>query len=282
MRHLAAAIFATSLAVIGLVVPGPRVAPAAAASPAGNPKVVIIVGPVSGETSGYISDAAHAAAEARLYTTNVITIYSPKATWSKVKPALQGASIVVYMGHGNGWPSKYPPFQTLTKDGLGLNSSAGTSNSNVKYYGESYIDDVTLAPNAVVFLGHLCYSAGNSEGGDPTPSLSVAKQRVDNMAAGWIKAGAQSVVAEPYASGDWGGAAWYIHQLFTTHQTMDQIYRASPQYNNHVLTFGSTRSSGYTVEMNTASPFKRAFTGKPGLLSNDVVGTHSRVPMTPS
>ena len=259
MRHLATAIFATSLAVVGLVVPSPRATPAAAASPAVNPKVVIIVGPVSGETSSYISDAADAAAA-----------------------ALQGASIVVYMGHGNGWPSKYPPFQTLTKDGLGLNSSAGTSNSNVKYYGESYIDDVTLAPNAVVFLGHLCYSAGNSEGGDPTPPLSVAKQRVDNMAAGWIMAGAQSVVAEPYASGDWGGAAWYIHQLFTTHQTMDQIYKASPQYNNHVLTFASSRSSGYTVEMNTAAPFKRAFTGKPGLLTNDVVGTRSRMPMSPS
>ena len=253
-------------------------------SPA-NPKVVIIVGPVAGSTSTYKADASAAAAEARKYTTNVITIFSPTATWAKVKPALAGASIVVYMGHGNGWPSKYPPFQTLTKDGLGLNPTAGTNNSTTKYYGESYIDDVKLAPNAVVILGHLCYSAGNSEGGDPDPSLSVAKQRVDNMAAGWIRAGAQSVVAEPYASGDWGGASWYIRQLFTTHLTMDQIFRSSPQTNDHVLTFASVRSPGYTAEMDPGNvnkaPFKRAMTGKPSLLASEVIGARVRVAARP-
>jgi flagellar hook assembly protein FlgD len=276
LRKLATAVFATSLAIFGLVAPGPRVAPASAATPAANPKVVIIVGPVAGSTTSYRSDASAAAAEARKYTTNVITIFSPTATWSKVKPALAGASIVVYMGHGNGWPSKYPPFQTLTKDGLGLNPTAGTDNSTTKYYGESYIDDVTLAPNAVVILGHLCYSAGNSESGDPEPTLSVAKQRVDNMAAGWIKAGARSVVAEPYASGMYGGASYYIHELFTSHQTMDQIFRDSPHSYGHEFTFPSTRSSGMTVEMDpehvNAAPFRRGMTGRPGLLSADVTG----------
>ncbi len=276
MRKLATAVFATSLAVFGLVAPGPRVAPASAATPPINPKVVIIVGPVAGSTSSYRSDASAAAAEARLYTNNVITIFSPTATWAKVKPALAGASIVVYMGHGNGWPSKYPPFQTLTKDGLGLNPTAGTDNSTTKYYGESYIDDVTLAPNAVVILGHLCYSAGNSEQGDPEPTLSVAKQRVDNMAAGWIKAGARSVVAEPYASGMYGGASYYIHALFTSHQSMDQIFRDSPHSYGHEFTFPSTRSAGMTVEMDPehvmAAPFRRGMTGKPGLLSTDVTG----------
>ena len=47
------------------------------------------------------------------------------ATWAKVKAAAQGASVFVYLGHGNGWPSIYPPFQTLTKDGLGLDPSGG-------------------------------------------------------------------------------------------------------------------------------------------------------------
>jgi hypothetical protein len=285
LRKVATAVFATSLAFFGLVAPSPRVASADAATTT-NPKVVIVVGPVGSQTSSYRSDAADAAAEARLYTSNVITIYSPVATWSKVKPALQGASIVVYMGHGNGWPSKYPPFQTLTKDGLGLNPTTTSGNTTTKYYGESYVDDVTLAPNAVVFLGHLCYSAGNSEGGDPDPTLSVAKQRVDNMAAGWIRAGAQSVVAEPYASGDWGGAAWYIRQLFTTHLTMDEIFRSSPHTYNHVFTFASTRSSGYTVEMDpqgvNKAPFRRAMTGAPGLLANDVIGVRGRIGAKPA
>ncbi len=277
MRKLAIAVLATTLAVIGMVAPGQRVATASAATPPTNPKVVLIVGPVAGSTSTYKADAAAAATEARKYTNNVITIYSPTATWAKVKPALVGASIVVYMGHGNGWPSPYAPFQTLTKDGLGLNPTAGTDNSTTKYYGESYIDDIALAPNAVVILGHLCYSAGNSEGGDPEPSLSVAKQRVDNMAAGWIRAGARSVVAEPYASGLYGGASWYIRQIFTTSQTMDAIFRSSPHSYGHEFTFGSTRNPGYTVAMDpqnvNAAPFRRAMTGNPGLLTTDVIGT---------
>jgi flagellar hook assembly protein FlgD len=276
LRKVAIAVLATTLAVVGMVAPGPRVATASAATPPANPKVVLIVGPVAGSTSTYKSDAAAAATEARRYTNNVITIYSPTATWAKVKPALVGASIVVYMGHGNGWPSPYPPFQTLTKDGLGLNPTAGTDNTTTKYYGESYIDDVALAPNAVVILGHLCYSAGNSEPGQPEPSLSVAKQRVDNMAAGWIRAGARSVVAEPYASGLYGGASWYIRQLFTTRQTMDAMFRSSPHSYGHEFTFASTRNPGYTVEMDpqnvNAAPFRRAMTGKPSLLSTDVTG----------
>ena len=68
---------------------------------------------------------------------------------------------------------------------------------------------------------------------------------MDNMAAGWIRAGARSVVAEPYAGGMWGGAAWYIRKLFTTHQTMDAIFRSSPNFNNHMLSFPSARSPGF-------------------------------------
>ena len=44
---------------------------------------------------------------ARHYTPDVTELYSPNATWPAVKDALKGASLVVYMGHGNGWPSRY-------------------------------------------------------------------------------------------------------------------------------------------------------------------------------
>ena len=72
----------------------------------------------------------------------------------------------VYLGHGNGWPSIYPPFQTLTKDGLGLDPSSGADGSKHVYYGEDYIrDNIRFAPNAVVLLYHLCYASGNTEPG---------------------------------------------------------------------------------------------------------------------
>lgn len=275
MRMLAPRVLAASILVAGLILPVAGVAVTAAA-PA-NPKVVIIVGPVGSVTSSYKSDADAAAAEAAKYTTNIVKIYTPTATWSKASAALQGASIVIYMGHGNGWPSPYPPFQTMTKDGLGLNPSAGTDNTTTKYYGEYYLaKDIHLAPNAVVILAHLCYSAGNSEEGQPDPTLTVAKQRVDNMAAGWLAAGARAVIAEVYGQGLYGGAAWYVRQLFTTHRSVDSMWRADPNFNNHVISFASTRSTGYTAEMDpdgvNKPPFHRSIVGKLALQTADVTG----------
>ena len=43
---------------------------------------------------------------------------------------------------------------------------------------------------------HLCYASGNSEPGLPEGSTSDAIQRVDNYAAGFLRAGAKAVVAE--------------------------------------------------------------------------------------
>ena len=95
------------------------------------------------------------------------------------------------MGHGNGWPSPYTydPHYT-TKDGFGLNATAGDGDYNNKYYGEPYVATLDLAPNAIVLLHHLCYASGNSEPGDAAPTVTVARQRVDNYAAGFLKAGA--------------------------------------------------------------------------------------------
>ena len=74
---------------------------------------------------------------------------------------------MVYMGHGNGWPSRYrddlfPP----TQNGFGLNPVAGGSDSQHQYFGEKYVgDQIKLAKNAVVLLHHLCYASGNTEPG---------------------------------------------------------------------------------------------------------------------
>ena len=151
MRHAVAALALALVAALGAT------APASAA--ATGPRVVIIVGATHGATAGYRADADVAYAEARKYTSNVIKIYSPNATWAKVKAAVVGASIVIYMGHGNGWPSPYTydPLYT-TKDGMGLNATAGAGDYNNKYYGEPYMASMALAPGAIVLLHHLCYA----------------------------------------------------------------------------------------------------------------------------
>ena len=104
------------------------------------PRVVIVVGPVGPVTDRYRADGEEAARAARDAGAAVTTIYSPDATWPKVKAALQGASIVVYMGHGNGFPSRYGPIlRKETKDGLGLNPVGGVDDVAHQYFGESYL-----------------------------------------------------------------------------------------------------------------------------------------------
>jgi hypothetical protein len=249
--------------------------PAASAATLSNAKVVIIVGPVEGSTPSYISDANSTAVIARQYSSNVVTLYSPNATWAKVEPALQGAAIVVYFGHGNGWPSPYTPFQENTKDGLGLNATANAGNSNVKYYGANYLEKyIRLAPNAVVILGHLCYSAGNSEMQNAAPTLAIAEQRVDNMGAGWLQTGARAVISEPYSN----EAGWYIGGLFSTHQSINALWQGAQNFNNNVQSWTSVRNAWATVQLDTNlhatgnEHFNRAISGDMNLVTDSVVG----------
>ncbi len=84
---------------------------------------------------------------------------------------------------------------------MGLNASYGNGNSNVKYWGEYYIDrDIQMAKNAVVILNRLCYASGNSEWGSANPTKSTAMKRVDNYGAGFLRAGAKAVFAEAISS----------------------------------------------------------------------------------
>ncbi len=160
--------------------------------------------------SRYRALGEEAAAAARKRSDDVVTVYSPNATWPAVRRALAGASIVVYLGHGNGWPSPYrDALYGRTQNGLGLNPVAGVDNEAHQYFGERYLaDKVRLAPGAVVILGHLCYASGNPEPGGPDPTLDVAQQRADNYAAGWMAAGATAVIAEGH-----GRPAYYVAAL---------------------------------------------------------------------
>ena len=140
------------------------------ATRAASIKVVVVVGPAGPSTAKYRDSAKYYATLARSYGASVTEIYSPYATWSRVKAAAQGANLLIYLGHGNGYPSPYGAFQRYTKDGMGLNATSGNGNYNVKYWGEYYIDrDIQMAPNAVVILNRLCYASGNSEWGSAEP-----------------------------------------------------------------------------------------------------------------
>ena len=257
MRRSIAALFLVLTAAVG-VVAAPAPVRAAQTSDA---KVVIIVGATHSATTTYRGYADQAYAEAIKHTPNVVKIYSPNATWSKVKSATVGASVVIYFGHGNGWPSPYtydPNF--TTKDGFGLNATAGNGDNNNKYYGEPYVATLDLAPNAVVLLHHLCYAAGNSEPRHAEPTKSVAKQRVDNYGAGFLRAGAKAVFAEAITD-----PRYIIKNLYTSDRNMREIFFASP---NRTMTyrfhFVSKRTSWAIASMDPyrAGKYYRSVIGK--------------------
>ena len=264
VKRLLACLIAAFI-VVGLTVP----VAAAATRP---PKVVIIVGPVGpGMTDRFRAQADEAAAIARRYTPDVTKLYSPNATWPAVRDALQGASVVVYMGHGNGWPSKYrdslyPP----TQNGFGLNPSAGSGDSKHQYFGEEIVgSQVKLAKNAVVLLHHLCYASGNTEPGLPEGTLAEARQRVDNYAAGFIRAGAAAVAADA-----WSSPAYMVRSVLDGKRSIGRIWRTAPSVNGNFLAFKSKRSPGYVAQMDPAqasSGFRRSIVLREGLASGDVL-----------
>ena len=99
-RFSAAVLAAITLAVAILVVAPP--APAAATG-----KVAIIVGPSGTVTDTYRALADGVAAAATAAGATVAKAYSPSATWPNVRAAVNGANVIVYFGHGNGFPNPY-------------------------------------------------------------------------------------------------------------------------------------------------------------------------------
>jgi Bacterial Ig-like domain len=172
------------------------------------PKVVIIVGPTGAQTDSYRSKGDDIAAVAEAAGATVVKVYSPNATWAAVKAAVDGANIVLYLGHGNGYPNPYTSGSEPTDrdNGWGLNrtTSGGDSDDWSKYMvycgekallgtltsasaaqwsycgGSTNTDGINPAPNWVMIYSNACYAPGASEGWDTPATEPVAMQRVRN------------------------------------------------------------------------------------------------------
>ena len=195
-------------------------------------KVVIIVGPTGAQTDSYRTrgNAIYAAAVAAGAT--AVKVYSPNATWAKVKAAVNGANIVVYLGHGNGYPNPYGSTELTDRtNGWGLNrtttngdgdnwsttmvycgekallgtlTSASTSQWNY-CGGKTNTDGITPAANWVMIYSNACYAPGRSEGSpNPPATESVAFQRVRNYSYPGL---APSLHGGAYFATDAGGGA---------------------------------------------------------------------------
>jgi hypothetical protein len=257
------------VAVLAALLAAGSLAAAPAPASAAGIKVAVVVGPAGSLTSSYISSARSYAALARSYGATVVEVYTPKATWSRVRSAIQGANLLIVLGHGNGFPNPYNSTLTPTKvDGFGLNPTLTSGNTRTAYYGEYYVrTQVRLAPNAVVILNHMCYTAGSSEPGRANPTLTVARKRVDNFGAGFLRTGAKTVFAETL-----GNVSYIIRGLFTTSRTMSQIFWSSPSRTyTYRSSFTSVRTAGATGILDPR---------KPGQFYRSVVGNLSMTAST--
>jgi hypothetical protein len=236
VRPIAIAFLALSLMVSGAFAPSDAVA-------AGGPKVVVVVGPTGSLNALFKREARAIVTEARRYTSNVVVLFTPYATWARVKRAAQGASIFVYFGHGNGYPSRYGPYQGRTKNGMGLDPSSGANGTRHVYYGEDQIRaSIRFARDSAVLLYRLCYASGNTEPGLSVGTMSQVRQRVDNYGAGFLGAGARVVIADGHP---WQSPANYVRQLFRTDRTVWQMFKAAPNYHGHILgPYASKRRPG--------------------------------------
>ena len=143
---------AFTLAVSTVLIPGPVRGGAA------GQKVVIIVGPVGGGSiqTNYLSKGEAIADEVEAMGGTAVRVFSPNATWANVLSAVNGANIIVYIGHGSGYPNPYAANnQPAYNNGWGLNKIAGSDsadptghghaiNSQMVYCGEAAIEGKAL------------------------------------------------------------------------------------------------------------------------------------------
>jgi flagellar hook assembly protein FlgD len=301
LRALALVALVLSVALTAVV--GDLVAPASAAvrvphtgaeDGPGSPeprRAVVVVGPVGNQTDKWLEQGRAVARAAERNGMSVTRIFHPKATWKRVVNAAQGAHLFVYLGHGNGWPSPYGPFQEDTKNGLGLNPTLNETNAHkVRYFGANRIrESIRFAPSAIVILNKLCYAAGNGEDHHPIPTRSVARQRVDNFASGFLAVGARAVFAL-----SWQAPGTIIDALHAGPATMDDLFMrrfggSAHPANGWVgwrpsLYFDSARTPGARLHLDQDPNrgYLRALTGDLGLTTTEWLGSASPPPPPPA
>jgi hypothetical protein len=227
-------------------------APAAAATPL---KVVIIVGPTGDLTKSYRATGNDIADAATALGADVVKVYSPRATWARVRNAVAGANVVIYLGHGNGYPSPYSSTEWTDRvNGWGLNRTTEGGDSDnwstkMVYCGEKALlgtltandgaaqwkycggakgtDGIHPAANWVMIYNKACYTPGASEGWDVKATESVAKQHVRNYSYPALKANGGAYFATDMYQG-----ATQLVQLVLSHRdwTFGAIAEAANGY----------------------------------------------------
>jgi hypothetical protein len=133
------------------------------------PKAILIVGPQQDGTSEAISEMNRIADFLKSKGVEVLSFYDKNSDWEKIKKAAEGASILIYAGHGS--------------EKCGLHLSKSVSN-------EEIVSGLKLKKNAMVLFQSVCYGAGSTAGDNVDIGLKEAEKRVTNYARAFIEKGA--------------------------------------------------------------------------------------------
>jgi hypothetical protein len=205
-------------------------------------KVAIIVGPAGSITDSYRARGEKVAAAARAAGATVAKAYSPRATWPRVKEAVRGANIIVYFGHGNGYPNPYSGTELRDRtNGWGLNRTMTHGDRDdwsrtMVYCGEkALLGNLTAMDGAaqrrycaggpihpargfIMIYGQAHYAPGFGERyrrSDPVTTLIKARQRVRNYSYPVLRLGASAFYATAYGDAHNLVARLLAHQRMT-------------------------------------------------------------------
>jgi hypothetical protein len=230
---------------------------------AGGPKVAVIVGPVGSLTDNYRNRGDQVASAASKLGATVVKVYSPNATWANVRAAVAGANVIVYFGHGNGYPNPYTTGTEYTDrvNGWGLNRTTTNGDgdnwgSTMVYCGEkallgtlastdgaaqwnscggvSSTDGISPAPGFVMVYGQAHYTAGFGERydeDDPVTTLDEAQERVRNYST------PVHALGGTYFATAYGDADEIVERILTEPDTpFGEIFAAGEGYSPSTLT----------------------------------------------
>ena len=222
-------------------------------------KVVVIVGPVGGGSiqTNYLSKGEAIAVAAEALGATVVRVFSPNATYANVRAAVNGANIIVYIGHGSGYPNPYSAtLQTAWNNGWGLNAIAGVdaydptghghtiggSHPSMLYCGEAALEGkpkpsavsasqwcagggITPAPGFAMVFSNACYAPGAGETEEvAVTSEAVARQRVEFYSRPFLALGGT------YFSSDIGSKSVVENILENPAMSLGDIYKLGNGY----------------------------------------------------
>lgn len=303
---------AMAMAVSALLAPMP-----ARAAVATGKKVVVIVGPVGGGSiqSFYLNRGESIADAAEALGATVVRVFSPNATYAAARAAVNGANVVVYFGHGSGYPNPYSStLQPAWNNGWGLNAIAGIdpydptghghtisgSHPSMLYCGEAALEGkpkpswvpseqwcsgggITPAPGFTMVFSNACYAPGAGETEETTPtSQTVARSRVQYYSRPFLALGGS------YFASDLGSQSVVEAVLENPNTAFGDIFRMGNGYSDsavrgfpHALFGGAQAWIQRTSGPGGLMSYWYAFAGDPSRTPNGGTAAYQPLPPPP-